>query len=356
MDARGERRPAASRQGSAPPWLDDRRSQWLVDVTEWITDVVAALHLGSLASIIPVRERPWGAVLRVTTSDGVMYFKAEGLGARHEPRILAELARSSPGLGPEVLAAEGRRSWLLMADHGKPMWDLLDTVGQVATLERLLPLYAQMQASSSQSVDVWIDAGAPDRRVHLLPDLLDSLLAGEMAGGRLPIDSKQRRAIDMVLPDFARACEELATTPWTGALDHGDLHGGNVLVDGSGHRLVDWGDSCVTHPFSSLFVTYELAVSRFDRADRGAAALRLRDAYLEPWSRDGSSASLRETFTVAVWVGYVTRALDFVGMLQNANAALIREWQGHAVVLLRHWAAAHPLLSHGERFLAAIEP
>jgi hypothetical protein len=103
-------------------------------------------------------------------------------------------------------------------------------------------------------------------------------------------------------------------------------------------------------------VTYELAVSRFDRADRAAAALRLRDAYLEAWSRDGSPAALRETFTLAVWVGYVTRALDFVDMLRGANTALIHEWQGHVVVLLRRWEQAHAFLNQGERLLAAIEP
>ena len=327
-----------------------------MEVADWLAEVVVRHRLGAIADVASVRERPWGAVLRITTSDRVVYFKADGLGAHHEPLVLAELARAWPGFGPDVLAADASRSWLLMADHGKPMWDVLDMTGQVATLERLLPLYAEMQASSSPSVTAWIGAGAPDRRVHRLPALLDSLLAGQMASGALPIAEEQRRAIDAVLPDFARVCDELAASPFAETLDHGDLHGGNVLVDGGSFRLVDWGDSCVTHPFSSLFVTYQLALSRFDRAHRAAAALRLRDAYLEPWIREGSTASLRETFTLAIWAGYVTRALDFVSMLQGANAALIDEWHGHVVVLLRHWEEAHALLNHGAQFLSAIEP
>lgn len=339
-----------------PLWLDDRRGEWLQDVTDWLSEVVAGQRRGSLVDIAAVRERPWGAVLSVTTSDRILYFKAEGLGAHHEPPVLAHLARAWPELGPDVLAADGSRSWLLMADHGKPMWNVLDTAGQMTTLGLLLPRYAGLQASSSQSVDVWIEAGVPDRRVHRLPELLDSLLAGQMAGGALPMDAEERRAIDVVLPDFARVCEELAATPYAAALDHGDLHGGNVLVDGGRHRLVDWGDSCVTHPFSSLFVTYELAVSRFQPAERAAAALRLRDAYLDAWSRNGSPASLRETFTLAVWVGYVTRALDFVDMLQGADAALIEEWQEHVVILLRHWKEARALLNQTDQFLLAIEP
>jgi hypothetical protein len=120
--------------------------------------------------------------------------------------------------------------------------------------------------------------------------------------------------------------------------------------------LVDWGDSCVTHPFASLFVTYELAVNRFARTERSAAALRLRDAYLEVWSPHSSPATLQETFTLAVWVGYVTRALEFAHMLQGADSGMIARWQAHIVVLLGHWAKAHALLDESEHFLSAIEP
>ena len=81
------------------------------------------------------------------------------------------------------------------------------------------------------------------------------------------------------------------------------------------------------HPFSSLFVSYDLAVSRFDPVDRAAAALRLRDAYLDSWTDKASLSTLRDTFTLAVWAGYVSRALGFAQMLDGATSALIEEWQ-----------------------------
>lgn len=341
---------------TSPPWLGDGRGQWLEEVSGWLVDVVSSLGLGSLVEIASVRERPWGAVLRVRTSDRVVYFKADGLGAHHEPQILGRLARVWPALVPEVLAADSQRSWLVMADHGEPIWDMLDTAGQVAAFERLLPVYAELQASSSRSVGGWIEAGAPDRRVHRLPELLDSLLAGETPAGSLPMEAEQRRAVAAVCADFGRVCEELAGSHFAAALDHGDLHGGNVLVNGRDQRLVDWGDSCVTHPFSSLYVTYELAVSRFGAADRAAAALRLRDAYLDAWTEDASLATLRETFTLALWAGYVSRALEFAQMLEGATADLIDRWQGHIVVVLRHWQEARGRLDDGKEFLCSIEP
>ncbi len=192
--------------------------------------------------------------------------------------------------------------------------------------------------------------------MHRLPELLDALLAGETAAGSLPIETEQRRAVDAVSSDFGRVCEELAATPFAAALDHGDLHGGNVLVDGSEQRLVDWGDSCVGHPFSSLFVSYELAVSRFHPVDRAAATLRLRDAYLDAWTDKAPLGSLRDTFTLAVWAGYVTRALGFAQMLDGATTALIEEWQRHIVAVLGHWQEAHGRLDAGAEFLSAIGP
>jgi len=341
---------------TSDPWFGEKRGDWLREVTDWLRKVVMSRHLGWIVDVTSVRERPWGAVLRVTTSNRVLYFKAGGLGAQHEAPVLAALARIPPDLGPVVVEADESRSWLLLVDHGRPMWDVMDTAGQVLTLEHLLPRYARLQASSAQSVEVWLEAGAPDHRVRGLPALLASLLAGEMPGGALPLDAKLRRAIDTVLPHFAQVCEELASSSCADALDHGDLHGGNVLLDGGGIRLVDWGDSIVTHPFCSLFVTYELAVSRFGRAERAGAALRLRDAYLDAWSRDGSIAALRDTFTLAVWVGYVNRALDFAHMLEGAGVGMINTWHPHIVRLLRHWVDAHALLDQGEQFLCNIEP
>ncbi len=71
------------------------------------------------------------------------------------------------------------------------------------------------------------------------------------------------------------------------------------------------------------------------------------------WS--DSPAELRETFTLAVWVGYVTRALDFANMLKGAPLALTQEWNVHIAAVLRHWQEAHALLNQHDHFLTAIE-
>lgn len=109
----------------------------------------------------------------------------------------------------------------------------------------------------------------------------------------------------------------------------------------------------MAHPFSSLFVTYDLAVGRFEPADRRTATVRLRDAYLDAWPEVGSPATLREAFRLAVWTGYVTRALTWIRMVEGAPPAVASEWHGHAAAMLHRWQAAHELLPRAEIALSS---
>ena len=48
-------------------------------------------------------------------------------------------------------------------------------------------------------------------------------------------------------------------------------------------RVLDWGDSSISHPFASLVVTFRF-LEEFNKLPPGDPWFpRLRDAYLEPW-------------------------------------------------------------------------
>lgn len=286
------------------PWLGPDRPQWLAEVTAWIGDTLADAGMPSAVQIESVKERSWGAVLRVVTTERTLYFKSPSHVTRHEPVIISALSTRWPALVPELLAADLARSWMLLADNGSPMNEVLDIAEQITVIERLLPAYAEMQASTTDLLDTWLDVGTPDRRVDRVPDLLELLLTGATSVGALSIDDAERAAYLELLPLLARVCDELGSTPVADALDHADLHGTNVLVDRNGARLIDWGDACITHPFSSLFVPFQLVVAGLPVHDQGPTARRLRDTYLEAW---GSGD--RQAFAHAVWIAHVTRAI-----------------------------------------------
>ncbi|HEV3168841.1 MAG TPA: phosphotransferase [Actinocrinis sp.] len=329
--------------------MSDARGSWLGDVQRWVTENVEALDLGPKADIAFFRERTWGAVARVETSQRVLFFKAQGIRARLEPALVNDLARHWPGLGPDVLAVDAQRGWLLLADHGTPMSGSLGPAAQVRVFEQLIGQYARVQRESSALIERWIAAGAPDRRVANIPKLLERLLVGDLWGA-LPLRPDQYRAIEAILPDLVRVCDQLAATPFAAALDHCDMHGGNVLIGRGSPRLIDWGDACITHPFCSLFVAYQHAVAMMPPSDRRGTALRLRDIYLDAWSDLASATELRTAFASATWLGYLIRALSFAYMLDPSHAT----GKDDVARFLIRWTDTHLLLGRADELVEAI--
>ena len=329
-----------------PPWRISRAT-WLEDVERWLADVLRARD-ESAALIESVRERPWGAVLRVRTERDVRYFKAVGPRGSHEPEVLADVAAHSSHLAPDVLAVDAGRGWILMGDHGRPMRDAIDPHAQVAAVESFLPSLAAMQQATVDHVDRWLAIGVPDRRVRVLPAQVADLLAGDSQLGPLPIDEDVRRAYEDVLPLLADVCDDLASTPVADALDHADIHGTNVLVDAAGAaRLVDWGDSCITHPWSTVFVPLGWVVALLPPTDRPSAARRLRDAYLEGW---GGYADHR-SFAQATWIAYVTRAVMNDHQCAGGDPADIADARREILDLLHRWWAKASLLGEPDELL-----
>jgi len=240
---------------------------------------------------------------------------------------------------PETLAVDIARGWILMADAGRPLREEFDAAGQFAVLRRALPVYAELQSATMQSVERLLQLGIPDRRLHRLPRLLEELISDEVlaVGRSAEATAELRASARRLLPDFEHCCADLAAAPCSAALDHGDLHPGNVLIRGGDYRFCDWGDSSVTHPFVSMGVTFDMVFSQIPAVDRAEGAPRLRDAYLEPWATYGSPESLQADFLRALWVADVVRALDFARMFAGGNKESRARWLPLVAKQLEQW-------------------
>jgi hypothetical protein len=69
-------------------------------------------------------------------------------------------------------------------------------------------------------------------------------------------------------------------------------------------RLLDWGDTSVSHPFFSLVVTFRFLEERTGLTHDDPWFTRLRDAYLEPWGH-----GLRDIFELAAEAGRFVHAI-----------------------------------------------
>ena len=266
----------------------------IAGVEDWIR-----AYVEPVGPIRSEHERPWATVLRVPMAGGVAWFKACGPVQRFEPRLTAQLFARYPDLVAEVLAHDEQRAWLLLADAGTP-------IGAVGNPPEawlaLLPRYAELQRGEAAHTKDHLAHGVPDLRVATLPWRFDDLLERD-----LPLERQEIDRLRAFAPRFADLCNQLDAWDVPETVQHDDLHMANVYSQGEQLRVLDWGDSSISHPFASLVVTFRFLeeVTELQPDDQWFA--RLRDAYLEPWGR-----GLEGVFALAMRVGIFAHAIAWL--------------------------------------------
>lgn len=84
-----------------------------------------------------------------------------------------------------------------------------------------------------------------------------------------------------LLPSLQELCSRLLDYGVPDALDHGDLHSGNVFLAQDGFRIFDWSHACLICPFYG-FGSLLLDDDWF--TEQPEARMKLRDTYLDPWT------------------------------------------------------------------------
>jgi hypothetical protein len=234
--------------------------------------------------------------LHVPLADGAAWFKECAPVQAFEPRLEAELFARWPDLVAEVLAHDEARAWLLLADAGTPIGAFGNPPDAWLVV---LPPYAELQRGETAHAQEHLAHGVPDLRVDVLPARLEEALQSE-----LPLDPDEIRRLRAFVPRFAELCTELAARGVQDTIQHDDLHMANVYERDRRLRVLDWGDSSISHPFFSLYETFRFleGVTKVPPGDPWYD--RLRDAYLEPWG-DGYT----DTFDLALRVGAFAHAI-----------------------------------------------
>ena len=250
------------------------------------------------APIELTHDRPWSSVLRVPLARGSAWFKACADLQAFEAGITARLAARWPGRVADVLAHDDERAWLLMADAGTPL--AADGNPPDAWLE-LLPRYAELQRGEAAYVDDHLAHAVPDQRPATFVEGYDRLLASP-----LPIDDDESTRLRAFAPEFARLADELSADGIPASVQHDDLHHKSVYRDDCGPgRVLDWGDSSISHPFVSLVVTFRFLEEVTGLAPGDRWFSRLRQAYLEPWG-DGLEHALELALRVGAFAHLFT--------------------------------------------------
>jgi hypothetical protein len=235
----------------------------------WAGEALAALGRGPV--LAATQQRTWNlsTIWSLRTGDGPVWLKQVPSFFAHEPAVLRWIAGIGYGhLVPRVLADRDGRMLLGHVDGDDLHGAGLDV--RTAVVADLHPI----QRVAAGRVEELLRLGVPDRRSPRLVEALRELVARHgrsdprldcLAAG---LDERMARAAACGVPE---------------TLLHGDLHPGNVRGDGSaagGRVVIDWGDSCLTHPAFDILRMAEGLAEDDARA--------LVDAWAAPWRADGA--------------------------------------------------------------------
>ena len=279
---------------------------WRACAHEWIHEQLARRGSRVVGAIEQPHVYPWSTVMRVTTETGDVYFKANTDALRHEAALVTLLAGRRPDCVPPPLAVDLERGWMLMADAGTRLRELIERERDLSRWLQILPLYAQVQIDLMDDADELVALGVPDVRLSTLPARYEEMLAG-LDG--LPPDD--RRRLEESVPRVAELCRRLAGFGVPATIQHDDFHDGQVFVRDGRYLLLDWGDACVSHPFFTLAVTLDGVIAwGVDDVEASVDVAPFQRAYLETFSRLWQRTDLDEACAIARRLGWVCRAVN----------------------------------------------
>lgn len=260
---------------------------------EWMAGELAAAGIAATGPLELVRERPWASVARIATDRGPLWLKVSAPATAFEAGIYAILAAAAPEHVLAPIALEPRRGWLLLPDGGPSLRDTLDGEALVSAMARALRAHGELQRAAAPHTEALLSAGVPDMRPAVLPERFDAALV------LAPDELAQR--LRALRPAIVDACARLAQAPGGSALDHNDLHPGNMLDGGA--RFYDWGDAVIAHPFACLLMPLG-----YVRGHLGRDPAPLLHAYLDAFADLAPRDELVATAHSAARLATIARA------------------------------------------------
>jgi hypothetical protein len=284
-------------------WTDAR---WLAGVEAWLDRQLEELGLQSTGAVEQPHVRPWSTVLRMPTTGGDVWFKANIPLLAYEAAVVGLLAARRPDSVPGLLATDVDRGWMLMADGGERLREIVERERDLGRWLDVLPRYGRLQIDMAEDLDRLLGLGLPDRRLETLASRYEELI------GRVDtVTNDESRRLRALSPAIAELCERLASAGVPETIQHDDLHDGQVFVRDGRYLFFDWGDACVSHPFFSMSVTLEGGLAwGLDDVEGSEDIAPYRDAYLEPFRGFGALAELQAAHEIALRLGWICRALN----------------------------------------------
>ncbi len=238
-----------------------------------------------------VRQAARSTVVRLTTDDGIVHFKADHILPPPEAAIVGRLAKHGVDLIPRVVAVEETHGWSLSRDAGATGPSSLDDQ-PTEVWRSVARAFGALQRDTGLGPDDWVGVGCRDQRG---PKLFEAFCA--MIENASPdLDAPEREALQRLLPRIEEACDDLASDGIPPTLVHQDLVPENLIWNAGRVTFLDWSDTVVGHPFFGLDRLLDFCWSD---ADRKAAVI---GDYIAGFGDFASAERLQQSFGRVLWL------------------------------------------------------
>lgn len=313
------------------PQLHWHDPEWQKQAHDWIRSQTKRNDIQITGDIEQNHAYAWSTVMRMPTSEGLLFFKATAGETLFEIALTEKLASWFPDCMPQLVAADAKRGWMLMRDGGEQLRASIRPTKDIKPWEPVIRRYSELQIGLIDHVTQILSLGIPDHRLIVLPSLYEQLLADEaslMIGQEKGLTVDEFRQVREQLPRFKEICAQLAAYGIPETLNNGDFHDGNILLKGGRITFFDWGDATVTHPFVSLrtfFVSIEISLGLDDYSFTPEMSALL-DIYLEPWQKFASKEDLRKAYQLSKPVAAIVKVLLWHATISQLEGALRDEY------------------------------
>jgi hypothetical protein len=312
------------------------------EAREWVVEQLAAHGARLTGEWDQPHARVWSSTIRYETTGGRVWFKVNGTGTAHEAALVRVVGERLPGLVPEVLAVDRARAWSLQRDGGPVLRELASPDGLWSRWEGIVARYGEAQIVLSAHRDAVLATGVSEVSPATVPVLARALLdeLGSTPVGDGGLSGEEVDAVAALLPELDGWCAVLAGSGVPDSVQHDDLHSSNVCWTGSVEtaRIIDWGDATWGHPLATMLATmnsiaYHAGVYVDGQPVVAPQVLRVRDAYLEPFTAYADRADLVRYVDLARRTGCVGKALSYRAATAGAPLSVqaemefpVREW------------------------------
>jgi len=273
---------------------------WFQDSEEWILGQLNAAGVRPKGQVEQIHARQRGHISRIDTDRGFVYFKACPPFFPQELPITKWLSQRFPTSAPSILAHDDERQWLLMQESVGPR---LDTISAPGDWQDALTAYADIQIGCSQAIDELLAIGCPDRRLRVLREQAQELVANSEAlqVGGFAFSDRELALLREMVPLLQDACDKLADYNLPDAIEHGDFAAFNIIKAPDGFVFFDWSEASVAHPFmgavafSERVEGYGVDLTQLREKEWG----QLENAYLCRWEQFEPRQRLRRAYALA---------------------------------------------------------